>query len=489
MRRQLPSALLVSLAFTALAAPTPQNTSTDRVTTALSQKQFRAALDLAEVALKEQPASVQLWTLKALAHGALGSKVEALSAFRTALSIQPAYVPALRGAAEIEYSSRDPRARQTLEAIVKLSPENAVAHAMLGVLAFEADDCESAVSHFGKGGSQVARQKTALSLFGSCLLRLNRAQEAADVFKSVLDLDLNDPKTRLHVALAASALGKPKEAIAVLQPVARSSSPDADVLGVLAESYRADNQVQEAIATYRQAIELYPKEERLYLGLIALCQYYNSHELGFEVVDVGLKNVPSSARLHAMRGILFFQTGQPEKAVSDFERASEVAPSDALGQTGLALTRLQEGYVDEAIQIARDQLRNTPEDAAAAFILAQALTKKASGASDKHFAEAQATLEKSVQIAPQFAPARALLGKLYLQGNQVDRAVEQLEAAINLEPGNRAASYQLMIAYKRLGRSSDVQAMQDKIRTSVEHERREDERRSSIRLLKDSRSR
>ncbi|PYV80457.1 MAG: hypothetical protein DMG93_18905, partial [Acidobacteria bacterium] len=72
---------------------------------ALRNREFKKALTLVQVALKKSPEDPQLWAMQGTAYSGTGHRKEALNSFRTALRISPDYVPALRGAAQIEYDS------------------------------------------------------------------------------------------------------------------------------------------------------------------------------------------------------------------------------------------------------------------------------------------------------------------------------------------------------------------------------------------------
>src|SRR5207253_2575801 len=67
-----------------------------------------------------------------------------------------------------------------------LEPENAVAHAMAGVLAFEGGECGRAVYHFEKASSEITGNERAYSLYGACLLVLDRPADAVLVFEKLL---------------------------------------------------------------------------------------------------------------------------------------------------------------------------------------------------------------------------------------------------------------------------------------------------------------
>jgi cytochrome c-type biogenesis protein CcmH/NrfG len=117
---------------------------------------------------------------------------------------------------------------------------------------------------------------------------------------------------------------------------------------------------------------------------------------------------------------------------------------------------LQEGRIDDVIRQSREQIRKDPRDAAGHFMLAQALVRKGATPGEPAMAEAQASLQKAVQLSPQFDQARALLGKLYFDSGKHALAVKELEAALQIKPGNRVAIYQLMLAYGAAGVRADA---------------------------------
>lgn len=456
----------------------------DEITRALSQRQFDVALKAIDGSLKTQPANARLWTLRGAALHGLGRDQESLVSYRKAVKLQPNLMPALQAVAQLEYSIKDPNARRTLAKILALEPNNQVAHAMMAVLAFEAKDCDAVVNHFAKAGEQVSRQKEALGEQGFCLYQLSRPAAAAVAFQRLLSLDETDSKARLNLVLSLAAADRPREAIEVLRPLADSVVPEADVLGLLAELYRANQQIDEAVAAFRRGIDLYPREERLYIGLAALCSYYNSYDLGLEIANIGLRNIPNSTRLYAMRGVLYSQMGQRDNSMSDFERASQLSPQEGVGQTGVALSLLQADRIDESIQFVREQLQKNPDDANGYYILAQALLRKGAQPGDAMFAEVQTSLEKCVRIAPRFDQGHGLLGKVYSQLNKTQLAIKELETALKLQPDNRVAIYQLMLAYETTGRDKDAATMQERLRATIEKERKEENEKNKIRLLK-----
>lgn len=418
----------------------------------LRRGQFEQALEAAERDLKVRPKDFQIWTLKGVALQSMGRRPESISALRRAVALQPKFLPALQALAQVEYESGDPAAVQTLEQVVARNADPS-AHAMLGVLAFEAKDCKRSVDHFSKAGAAATENPVARWQFASCLFEQGRAAEAEIHFSDMLSVR-EHPGIRYNLALTRFATKRFADAIAVLEPLAREAFPDADALSLLAAAYESSGQTPRAVETLRRAIELHPKDERLYADLAGICLDHHSLAVGVEVLEVGAKNNPGSARIQTILGVLLDRSGAVEKAAAAYERAIPLAPEAGFGAVAQAMTMLQMGAAGEAVKLLRQQ-RTRGGGAKVDIALAQALMQQE--LTDASAREAEALL--SPPSLRSDAKAQALLAKLYLRRNDVPRATKAFEAALAVDANDRTAAYQLMTIYKRQGQSADVERM------------------------------
>jgi Flp pilus assembly protein TadD len=76
-------------------------------------------------------------------------------------------------------------------------------------------------------------------------------------------------------------------------------------------------------------------------------------------------------------------------------------------------------------------------------------------------------LERSVRLNPDFASARAALGKVYVRRGEDDRALVELEKALQLDPTDLTPCYQLAQICRRKGdkqRAAELFAKFEKFR-------------------------
>lgn len=403
--------------------------SGDVLSEALRGRRYGEALAEADALLKTRPRDERLWTARGLALQGLGRDSESLTSFERALSLSPDFIPALRGAVESAYRSRDQRAAGLLERLLHLEPENSTAHAMAGVIAFEHGDCGSAIRHFERSREEVRGNPQAYAMYGECLLAVDRVADALPVLESVA-----------------------------------AANPDARVLRSLACAQLAAGRKQAALETIRKAIARAPDSEQNYVDLASAFLARNISPAAAVVVDTGLKRLPASARLYALRGVIEAEAGLDDAAARDFDKSNELDPANQYGAPGLGVLYADSDRSHEASAILRKRLEQDPGDAVLNYLLAQALAREGAAAGSAAFEEAEQALLRALRAKPDYAAAHTALGKLYVRANDNTRAISEFQSAVKLDPRDRIALSQLAAALRRAGRADEALAVSRRLR-------------------------
>lgn len=453
------------------------------ISAALRARQFQQATDLAKAALQNAPNDVRMLVLEGIALSGLQKDEEALEIFRRAKAISPDYVPAIEAAAQIEYRRGLPEASADLQHLLALRPGEQTAHAMLGALAWKASDCASAVRHFSQAEAVVAGQADALGEFGACLMKLKRPADAAGVFRKLAALRPDDRRARYALAVSLMAAERHRDAIAALELV---PGPDPTALELTASALEALGDTPAAVADLRRAVLLDPRNVNLYLDFANLSFTHQSFQVGIDMLNAGLRQLPGAAPLYLARGVLYVQLANYARADADFDKAEELAPERVVGPAARVLSQIQQNNLDEALVTIRAQLKNNPKDAFPYYVLAELLSRQGARSGSPEFRQAVDAAAQAVRLKPDFVLARDLLSRLYLEAGENGKAIEQCRLALRENPEDDMALYRLIRALQSSQdpkAAAEVPALLKRFRALREEERKRQEHETRYRLV------
>lgn len=360
----------------------------ETIQAALRARDYDRALYIAQSALNKRPNDFRILTLEGVILALKGNPETALAAFNKALTIAPHYLEAMRGAAQLEYQLGDPRAKNLLKQTVIAAPHDETAHAMLGVIAQQENDCGTAANEFQDAGSVIWSDHQALEIYGYCLEQLKKPPQAVPIFARLLWLAPHNNDVRYDLAVVQLQAGDTKGTIDTLAPLLAGDIADTDVLSLASDAYEAAGDTPRAVALLRQAIVLKPTNSNNYLAFAALSFDHSSFQVGVDMLDAGLQRLPQDSSLYLARGMLYVQIDDFAKAQADFTRAERLNPGQSLGQYAQGLLELSKHNPDEALKVVRTELEKRPDDALLHYLLARVLHERGGEPGTTEFQEA-----------------------------------------------------------------------------------------------------
>ena len=189
----------------------------------------------------------------------------------------------------------------------------------------------------------------------------------------------------------------------------------------MSAAHEALGETPQAVALLRQAVLLDPRNVNLYLDFASLSFTHQSFQVGIDMINAGLTQLPDSGALYLARGVLYVQTAEYGKADADFARAERLDPGRALGSVARGLSQIQQNNLDQALVTIRAQLKVNSKDAFLHYVLAELLSRQGAQAGSPEFRDAVDAAAEAVRLKPDFVLARDVLSRLYLQAGQVDR--------------------------------------------------------------------
>jgi tetratricopeptide (TPR) repeat protein len=450
-------ALLFIFSMSARAAESqPEQSSVTAIVGALRRQDFDGALRLSGSALKQAPRDQRLWTLRGMAFAGKGSQAEALSAFQHALKLGPTYLPALEGAAEIEYSREDPAAKQLLEQILVQRPDDAMTHAMLGYLEYREKDCALAARHFEASMPVLANQPNGLGAYGACLVVLDRYDAAVSLFQRALALAPGNVKLRLNLAVAQWRANHPEDALSTLQPTLSNPPPDINAALLAADIHESMNDTPKAVELLRSAILADPTNVDAYVAFASLSADHASMQVGIDMLNAGLTQLPKESRLYLARGVLLAQIGKTQEALADFETANRLSPGVSFAGVAEGLAQSQEHRTNVALNSFQTSAKAHPDDALTHYLLAEALSQQGKGQGTPEYREAVAAAQRAALLDPHMVAAHDLLATIYLQSGRPDLAAKESRAALAVDSKDQQAVYHLILALRRTDEKDQI---------------------------------
>lgn len=314
---------------------------------------------------------------------------------------------------------------------------------------------------------QTARETTPLPetelQTGITLTRSGRFSDAIPHFLSARGHVTDEYAAEFNLALCYVGVGEFPKAISILAELRNGNHENASVENLLSQAYEGNDQPKEAFVAFQKAAAFTPKDEKLYLLIEAAFMEKQDYPQTLRVVEAGLQNLPDSARLHYELGYGLWQLGEPGLAKPEFERAAALAPHSTIGYLAAAQESFMLGDLTQAAKTARAGILEGFADYQLLCLLGDSLIHNGASPGKPEFAEAKQALEKSIAARPNYASSQIALGRILLQEEHVDAAIEHLELGHQLAPQNPTPCLLLATAYRKHGRAAHAQAMLDMV--------------------------
>jgi superkiller protein 3 len=467
------SSILVAISHQSSASPAA-------VEALLKQGKVNEALPLLLQLHRSQPQNSQVCLQLGMAYTQLQQLDKAADFYGKALKINPGITPARRNLATLLwFLNRKAESVREFSSLLKLNPNDSIAHFYLGTFDFEQKEFLRARDHFAKAGDLAFGNPEALPMVLEAYLAVKDMTVPNRMMRQLEQAEKPDTELIFQVGTLLTNYGVYDEAIKAFEKLTSTNLATPATYLMLAEAYDKQGRPEDAYRALAKAIELEPNSEDGYLALAHFSADHQNKAFALKTLGEGLKRLPDSSRLLVDQGVLWALEGNLVKAEASFLMASQADPKWVVPILALGISQLQAGRLDDATSSFQHAAKIQPSDYRPEYLYGLTLSRQVEQGASTRRDEIISALQKATTLAPNQSEPRILLGKTYLAVNQLDEAVEELEKAINLDPQNAAAHYQLGIAYRRQGKVVAAQrelqlfeALKAKLRQEEDEERR-----------------
>ena len=474
---------LMWLAGTAMAAAHGQLAApaTNEAAARIASGDFANGCRMAQSGAHSNPASYVFHNLLGLCASQEGNVQKAEAFFRKSTALNPSYPDArINLAVALARRGLSSEAAAQFRTVLRYDPKHVTALYNLGRIELTSGDIRNALAHLERANVLApADDEINLSLI-AVLLRSQKRAEAGDRIRTLVKT-----ATRADVLVAVA-------------PLAIEGGEDSMVREAVQNAARRDKRAQAVVlALVRQA-----------LGR----REYRSADALLSAIESETGGVPE---WYALRGYTDFKTGHPEAALTNLQRAIELAPDvedhymkmgelmlfhnsyqpaiayfetglkklpdSALLHFGLAVSLMAGNTGLDSARNHLDTALNLRPDFLSAFVALSTVCERLKDWQSLHRAAdrlinidpnsyqgyyykglalmnqdagaavVEQLFRRAVQLNTKHPDSRIALGEILIRQNRIAAGIEQFEAAARHQPDNSRAYYRLASAYRSAG--------------------------------------
>lgn len=297
-----------------------------------SKEDHRAAIAEFERELAADPGHFESYRGMAAAWMRLGRPAEALAHLETCLAMRPGHVESrFQVGRVLSVLARFDEAEPHLQAAA-IASGDADGWAELGLLHRRRGDLEAAIADFRRALERDPGHSPSLLNLGQLLVRTGADEEGAALLERHRQISLLEDR------------------LDHLERSSRLTGATAANFAALADAQLRLGRNEQAIASYRRALELDPEHALAALGLASLLLESGQVEEATRWSVVALMKAPDSLRTHYVLGMVRLAKGQYEEADRAFEASKERGEWDTEAHLRVAEAYLDAGELDRAVR-------------------------------------------------------------------------------------------------------------------------------------------
>lgn len=255
------------------------------------------------------------------------------------------------------------QAQTLLQAVLKQSPRHADALHLLGVIALQRGQHDTAIQFIAKAiqnnpGVSMYHNNHCYALNGA-----GRLQEALAAAERSLKLSPDLPETHYNRGNVLVGLGRHQEGLAAFDRTIQLRPHHTDAHFSRGVALLAVGRAPEAERSFRRVLELNPDHAGAHNNLAVVLAQARQFEAALTACDRAIQLAPNYAHAHNCRGNVLKGLFRLEEALQACERALALNPDYADAHYNRANMLLEAGCVDEAESSYKRALELNPADA------------------------------------------------------------------------------------------------------------------------------
>jgi len=319
------------------------------------------------------------------------------------------------------------RAKQILEQVLKIAPQDISAYELLGKIAAQQNNLDEAASYFEKVIQTAPKNSEVNYQCGLIYTKLHKYTQAINKFKTAIDIKSDE--YRYHNALGNAFVlnGQLDEGIQELKKALEIAPQSVEVMSNLVEAYLQKGLIDDALAIAQRAVSIdpYSVDARISLSTVYLNSGRNSQAKD-ELMKV-IKLKPLDGKPYKLMVKILIDEG-------DLKNADE--------------------YAEKAIELSGDA-ESYRINARVKFLTSR-------------FNDALTSIKKAISLEPYNHELFYELGEIYYKDKQLENALKSFQDAVNLSPSDVRSNYMIGIVLESMNKTDDALLQYEKIINKID---------------------
>jgi len=213
---------------------------------------------------------------------------------------------------------------------------------------------------------------------------------------------------------------------------------------------------EQCLKTLEEALKSYPDATITYHMIARTYSEVENHDMVIEYFQKLLKKDSEDPVVYQQLSKLFFKTDK-KTSIEYFKKFSDLCPEATELHEMLASLYYQAGDLSNAMKIYEDAVNSNTASPVAYNNLAWFYQQ------EKKYDDALKLAEKATELSPQNANCWDTLGWIYLKMGKKDKAIDTISKATELSPEDAAIRYHLGLVYFYAGYLTEAQTQMQKV--------------------------
>ncbi|MDP6474454.1 MAG: tetratricopeptide repeat protein [Alphaproteobacteria bacterium] len=244
--------------------------------------------------------------------------------------------------------------------ILQTDPDQPVALHLLGVIALQTGNDESAADLIAKSVRLAPELAAAHYNLAIALQNLGRLEDAVASYRTALDLRPGHAEAHNNLGNALRNLGQPGQALASFQEALAAKPDYAEAHNNLALALIDLGRLDEAMASCKRALAIRPDYGEAQANIGLALRDLGNHEDAVASYLKALELRPDYAMIHSNLGASLQSLGRLDEAMASYHRALDIEPDLAAAHNNLGNALHDLGNFEDAIKRYREAVALDP---------------------------------------------------------------------------------------------------------------------------------